>query len=238
MSTVDPIALRKLRAKKRPGPVSIVLVLAFQFVAGLSAGYGWPHMETFEAEEPPAVALAALIASIPLLVMSSIAWVGIVMKHNKLGLTTGGALAWLGGSLGVSTAAGGLGYPQVLTWIGAGCLAVSLSLAALGILAARKRRAQADQEKIVLSTGTMTTATVTDKGYVIFRESTRIFTTVTFTFRDGSGTQRWVQRPMLINAADPVVEGQETALWYDSTDPGNDKKIVVKLARDSPLRQH
>ena len=88
----------------------------------------------------------------------------------------------------------------------------------------------------MMRSGTRTTATVTDKGYDIFRESARILTSVTFTFTDLNGVQRWVQRPMLITASDPVVEGQETDLWYDPSAPGNDKRIVVKLAVDGPLR--
>lgn len=237
MSTVDPVALRKLRASKRPGPVAIALALTFQFIGGLAAGYGWPHLAELEAAEPSVLALAAVISSIPLLVLSSIAWTAVVMKRGRLGLTLGGTVAWFGAALGVAAAAVGLGYPPTLAWVGAGCLAVSLLLAILGIVAAQKRRSLAEREERIMSTGSMTTATVSDKGYVIFGEGSKIFTTVTFTFRDGSGVQRWVQRAMLVNAASPVVEGQETTLWYDPMDPGNDKRIVVKLAKDSPLRQ-
>ncbi|MFE4196933.1 hypothetical protein ACFRJ9_13800 [Paenarthrobacter sp. NPDC056912] len=237
MSTVDPVALRKLRKSKRPGPVSIVLALAFQFIGGLAAGYGWPQLAEFEAVEPPALPLAAIIASIPLLVISSIAWMGIAMRHSKLGLALGGAIAWLGAATGAALAAVELGYPPLLGWVAAGCLAMFLFLAGVGIWAARKRRVLAAREQAVMSTGRATTATVTDKGYVVFGDSAKIFTTVTFTFHDGSGTQRWVQRPVLINAAEPVVDGQETTLWYDPLDPGNDSMIVVKLAKDSPLRQ-
>ncbi|MFJ5956136.1 hypothetical protein ACIQC5_09275 [Paenarthrobacter sp. NPDC092416] len=237
MSTVDPVALRKLRASKRPGPVSIMLALAFQFIGGLAAGFGWPHLAEFEGAEPPALAMAAVISSIPLLVLSSIAWMGIAMKHNRLGLTLGGTIAWFGAAAGVTLAAVELGNPPTLTWVAAGCLAICLLLAGLGIWAAQKRRALAAREQAVMSAGAATTATVTDKGYVVFGDSAKIFTTVTFTFRDGSGVQRWVQRPMLIDAAEPVLDGQETTLWYDPMDPGNDQMIVVKLAKDSPLRQ-
>ena len=236
MSTVDPVALRKFRANKRPGPLAVVLALAFQFVAGLAAGFGWPHVEAFEAEEPPVLAMVAVISSIPLIVLSSIAWTAIVMKHSKLGLTLGGSLMWLGAAIGVAVAAVEFDYPAILTWIGLGCLAVCLLLGILGAMAAQKRRAVAAREARVMSTGIMTSARVSDKGYLAFRESAKILTTVTFTFHDSSGIQRWVQRPLLINAAEPVVDGQETTLWYDPSDPGNDKKIVVKLAQDMPLR--
>ncbi|SDX34708.1 hypothetical protein SAMN04487912_110197 [Arthrobacter sp. cf158] len=237
MSTVDPIALKRLRANKRPGPISIVVSLAFQFLGGLAAGYGWPHVEAFEDIEPPLLPLVAVISSIPILVLSSIAWTAVAMKHNKLGLPLGGTLAWLGAALGVAAAAVGLGYPTALIWVGAGCLAISLLLAVLGVWAAHKRRTIAHLEATVMSTGTMTSARVSDKGYLSFSDSAKILTTVTFTFHDAGGVQRWVQRPLLITAAEPVVDGQETTLWYDPLDPGNDQKIVVKLAKDMPLRR-
>ncbi|WP_159708535.1 hypothetical protein [Arthrobacter sp. 18067] len=237
MSTVDPIALRKLRANERPGPVSVVLALAFQFIGGFAAGYGWPHLALFDGVEPPALALIAIISSIPVLVLSSIAWTAVAMKHSKLGLALGGTLAWLGASLGVAAVAVQPGMTPMLTWVGAGCLAISLFLGILGIIGARTRRAIAHREATVMSTGTMTSARVTDKGYLSFSDSAKILTTVTFTFHDSMGTQRWVQRPLLITAAEPVLDGQETTLWYDPLDPGNDKKIVVKLAKDMPLRR-
>ncbi|MCT9871453.1 hypothetical protein [Paenarthrobacter aurescens] len=237
MSTVDPVALRKLRANKRPGPMSILLALAFQFIGGLAAGYGWPHLAVLENVEPPALAMTAIIVSIPLLVLSSIAWTSVAMRHSKLGLALGGTLAWLGAALGVAAAALQLDFPPVLIWVGAGCLAVSLFLGILGMVAARTRRTIAQREATVMSTGTMTSARVTDKGYLSFSDSAKILTTVTFTFHDAGGTQRWVQRPLLVTATEPVVDGQETTLWYDPLDPGNDKKIVVKLAKDMPLRR-
>ncbi len=237
MSTVDPIAARKLRANKRPGPVRIVLPLGFQFIGGLAAGYGWPHLTVLENVEPPTLAMTAIIVSIPLLVLSSIAWTAVAIRSSNLGLALGGTLAWLGATLGVGAAAVQLDYPPILTWLAAGCVAIFLFLGSLGIIGARARRSAARREAEVMSTGTMTSARVTDKGYLSFSDSSKILTTVTFTFHDLGGVQRWVQRALLITAAEPVVDGQETTLWYDPMDPGNDKKIVVKLAKDMPLRR-
>jgi hypothetical protein len=84
--------------------------------------------------------------------------------------------------------------------------------------------------------GVLAAATVSDKGYTVFHESDRILTTVTFTFTDLQGVQRWVQRTMTVSAADPIENGQETRLWYDAANPGNDRAIVVELAYRSPLR--
>ncbi|MFZ2172834.1 MAG: hypothetical protein WAW17_02135 [Rhodococcus sp. (in: high G+C Gram-positive bacteria)] len=85
-------------------------------------------------------------------------------------------------------------------------------------------------------TGTSVSATVSDKGYTTFRESDRILTSVTFTFTDGTGTPRWVQRHMAIHASSTIVDGQQTRLWYDATDPGNDSRVTVELANEWPLR--
>lgn len=236
MSTVDPVALRKLRTAKRPGPVPIAIALVLQFAGGLAAGYGWPQMMLFDDADPPALAMAGIISSIPLLVIGSLLWTGIVLKHRRLGLSMGGAIAWLGAALGVQQGSSNLGNPPWMAALAAGFLAVAMLLALFGALAARRRRITAIREEEIMLTGTAAAAIVSDKGYTIFRESSKIFTTVTFTFHDLAGIQRWVQRSMLINAAAPVVDGAETTLWYDAMDPGNDKKIVVKLARDSPLR--
>ena len=236
MSTVDPVAVRKLRGTKRPGPIKVVLGLAFQFIGGLAAGFGWPQLAYLDGPEPAVLAVAAIISSIPIIILSTMAWTAIVIKHSRLGLTLGGVAGWLGAATGVAVAAVELGSPPELAWAGAGCLAVSVALTALAIASAQKRRALAEREAKMMAFGTMTTATVSDKGYLVLSGSTKIFTTVTFTFRDGSGIQRWVQRPMLFSSSEPVVEGQEASLWYDPLDPGNEKKIVVNLAKDSPLR--
>jgi hypothetical protein len=41
---------------------------------------------------------------------------------------------------------------------------------------------------------------------------------------------------MIIQQANPVIEGQETQLWYDARNPGDEKGIVVELARQYPVR--
>ncbi|NMM92248.1 hypothetical protein B2J88_49795 [Rhodococcus sp. SRB_17] len=120
--------------------------------------------------------------------------------------------------------------------VGAGCWALGAGFFVVALAAARSRvRLMESQEEVVRS-GEPVPATVSDKGYVIFHESTRIFTAVTFTFTDAEGLQRWVRRTMVVRAENPVINGQQTQLWYDRNDPGNDARIVVKLAVDSPLR--
>ncbi|KQP57189.1 hypothetical protein [Agreia sp. Leaf283] len=45
------------------------------------------------------------------------------------------------------------------------------------------------------------------------------------------------QKTMVIEQGDPVVDGQETRLWYDATNPGDVGGIVVELARERRLRR-
>jgi hypothetical protein len=41
---------------------------------------------------------------------------------------------------------------------------------------------------------------------------------------------------MMIRAEAPIVNGQTTQLWYDRTNPGDDSKIAVRMAIESPVR--
>ena len=156
----------------------------------------------------------------------------IFLRRADIGVGYGAAAALVGAGSGVLLAAAS-GVPLV---IGVALLALGLLLLLLGVRAASGRRAQEARDQQTMRAGTVTTATVTDKGYDFFRESARILTTVTFRFVDLQGTERWVQRMMIIQQANPVVEGQETQLWYDARNPGDEKGIVVELARQFPVR--
>ncbi|WP_431277812.1 hypothetical protein [Leifsonia poae] len=239
MSTVDPSIARRLRESRRPSTVRVVVVLLLLFVGGLLAGYGWGsfgRMIDAELDVPDVSILIAIPVGMLLLIGSSIAWGAIVIKRSDIGIMYGNAASLAGGGVGALIASGSYPDPAVVAIIGVALLVLAVICLALGGWAAatRRRRARADEE--TMRTGTLATATVSDKGYTVFHESNRILTTVTFTFTDRQGVQRWVQRMMTINAADPIENGQETRLWFDAANPGNDRAIVVELAHRSPLR--
>lgn len=238
MSTVDPVAARLQRQNHRPGAIQISVALALQFVGGLVLGYGLSSMlgGLLAADrEPTPIAIIAFAGGIPLTIVAGIVWVVLVFKSRNLGISLGWAVFWLGAGLGALICARQLNS-SITAGAGAGCWALGIGFLALASVTARSRTRLLERQKEIMCTGEPVAATVSDKGYVTFREGMKILTTVTFTFTDVQGTQRWVQRPMVIHAENPVVNGQETQLWYDRSDPGNDTKIVVKLAAGSPLR--
>lgn len=239
MSTVDPTLARKAREARVPSTGVVVVLLVLHVVGGAGNGYGWSTFAAFTdtASEPSALGILGVALGLPIAILASIGWTTIVFRRRDVGLGYGFSAFWFGAGVGVLLASSEQpGLAGVLRVIGIVALAIAVAFLVLGLRAALARRAAAEVAVEVKRTGTHTTATVSDKGYDIFRESSRILTTVTFTFTDLQGVQRWVQRPMLVTASDPVVEGRETELWYDPMAPGDDKRIVVKLADDSPFR--
>lgn len=231
VSLTDPTLPRKLRQAKRPSTARVIILLALLLIGGIALGYGWTSLSLSESE-PPALALVGVAAGMPLTILASIVWSWTILRRDDIGIGYGAAATLLGAGAGVLLAASS-GVPLV---IGVALLALGLLFLVLGIRAAQSRSAQEKRDLETMRTGTVTTATVTDKGYDFFRESARILTTVTFRFVDLQRTERWVQRTMLIQQANPVVEGQETRLWYDARNPGDEKGIVVELARQFPVR--
>ena len=240
MSTVDPSIARKARQARVPSTRLVAILLVLHVVGGLGNGYGWSSFSTFADDatvEPDNLGLIGIVVGMPLAIITSMLWTSVVLKRRDVGLGYGFSAFWFGAGTGILIASER--FPQaaeLLRVLGVIALVICALLLALGVRAARSRRAAAEIATVMMRSGTRATATVTDKGYDIFRESARILTSVTFTFTDLNGVKRWVQRPMLITASDPVVDGQETDLWYDPSAPDNDKRIVVKLAVESPLR--
>lgn len=243
MSTVDPSIAKLERQNRRPSTVSVVVLLLVLFMGGFVTGYGWASFGVVSAatpDEPPIVAIVAIPLGMMLLIGGSIVWLSIVMRRSDIGIMYGNAAALLGAGVGVLTVEAGAdaaaGDSALVTIVGVVLLVLAAGALALGLSAAAARRRDRQRAERAMQSGMLTTATVSDQGWTVFRESTRIFTTVTFTFVDLAGTRRWVQRQMLIRAENPVRNGAETRLWYDAANPGDDRSIVVELAQQNPLR--
>lgn len=241
MSLVDPSIAKRQRAAWVPSTRLVTIALGALLVGGFLTGYGWGgfgEMVDPETAEVQVLAVIAIPLGMMLTIIASIAWTALLVRRSDIGLMYGNAAALLGGGAGVLTVATTLDAPIVPVIIGVVLLALAAAALVAGLAAARARRRDADREVRAMREGSVTTATVSDKGYTVFHESDRIFTTVTFTFTDPSGVQRWVQRAMVVRASDPVENGQETRLWFDPRDPGDDSRIVVELAHANPLRPH
>jgi hypothetical protein len=239
MSTIDPAIAARARRARRPSGVRVVVLLVLQFAGGALAGFGWGSFGAMSEEmEPPWQMVIAIPVGTLLLILSSIAWAGTVMRRTDIGLAYGTAAALVGGGGGVLVASTAVPRPgaTIVLWVGIALIALGAAFLMLGLAAAASRARIARRQREIVRTGQLATATVSDKGYLVFGESTRILTTVTFTFRDLSGTQRWVQRAMVIRAEAPLENGDETRLWYDGSNPGDADSIVVEAAMNSPVR--
>jgi hypothetical protein len=239
MSTTDPVAARRARQARVPGPRRLAVAAVLELLGGLGLGYGWSTFGVLGAAagaggefDPTVPALLGIVLGLPLTIAGTSVGAGILARRRDLGIGPAIAAFWLGGAFGIQLAA--LAHGADLLPFVLGALALAVVVGALAVAGARRRAAQRRVDDEMMRTGTLTTATVSDQGWLVFGESTRILTTVTFTFTDAQDVQRWVQRTMVIHAADPVLNGRETRLWYDPAAPGDERRIVVELARATP----
>ncbi|WP_025158496.1 DUF3592 domain-containing protein [Leifsonia aquatica] len=242
MSTVDPsIAKAQREARrtaKRPSTARVLILLVLLLAGGFGLGSGWGGFGMLdEFGEPPLTSVLGTILGLMLTIAAGALWAVTATKRSDIGFGYGAAATLIGAGAGLLVVAAPHGYPAVAVAIAVGLLIVGVLFLLLGIVAAASRNRQRSRDAETVRSGTLTTATVSDKGYDFFHESPRILTTVTFTFHDLQGTQRWVQKTMLIEQARPVVEGQETRLWYDASHPGDARGIVVELAWDHAFRR-
>jgi hypothetical protein len=237
VSTVDPGIARAKRAARRPSVLRLVILLILLLAGGALLGAGWGSFGRLnDSGEPPVAAIIGINGGLLITIVAFIGWSFAVSKRSDIGFAYGFAAVLFGGGCGLLVAAQG-GTDDVAAWVAWGLVVFGALFLVLGFSAATARRRQVARDERTTHDGTLATATVTDKGYDFFRESPRIFTTITVTFTDLQGVQRWVQKPALIEQSDPIVDGQETRLWYDPQNPGDTRRIVVELAQERPLRR-
>lgn len=238
MSTIDPSLARAQRAARRPSTARVVILLVVLLAGGFGLGYGWGGLGMFDGEtDPPTLSILGAIGGLMLTVLGSIAWSWTALRRADIGFGYSSAAVFLGAGTGLMTVAQQNDSPPLAVGIASALLGLGALFLLLGITAAASRRRQTSRDARTMRTGTLTTATVSNKGYDFFRESSRILTTVTFTFVDLQGTQRWVGKTMVIDQGDPIVDGQESRLWFDAANPGDTRGIVVELAKQRQLRR-
>jgi hypothetical protein len=238
MSTIDPSLAQARRAARRPGNARVAILLVVLLAGGFGLGFGWGGLGMFDSEtDPPTLSILGAIGGLMLTVIGSIVWSWTAIKRADIGFGYGSAAVFLGAGVGLVLIAQQNGSPALAMAIAAALLGLGALFLVLGVVAAASRRRQGSRDRRTMHTGTVTTATVSNKGYDFFRESSRILTTVTFTFVDLQGTQRWVGKTMVIDQGDPIVDGQESRLWFDAANPGDTRGIVVELAKQRQLRR-
>ncbi|GIT80408.1 hypothetical protein LLS1_20770 [Leifsonia sp. LS1] len=237
MSTVDPSRARAARQARRPSTTRVVVLLVVLFAGGVLMGWGWGGFALIgEDAEPPVGAVLGAVGGLILSVAGFAGWTATMLRRSDVGLGYGAAAELLGGGAGLMAVLQGT-QNVVAHGIAWALFVLGAFFLVLGASAAAARRRQGSRDERIMESGMLTTATVSDKGYDFFHESSRILTTVTFTFTDLQGTQRWVQKTVLIEQSAPIMEGQETRLWYDAANPGDTRSIVVELARANALRR-
>lgn len=236
MSLTDPNVTRRARAEQRRpvvrGVVSFILLASFA-IAGLT--WGVLSVEGFAATTA-SMQVTALVSSI-------VAWAGfLIFSIATFGtwragpIVLGSALALLGAGLLWAPVQAGGALVDFPAWLGLLFIGLGVLIWVLTASARAKRRRREEQQARAQTSGTETTATVTQVPPGPNPTSRGLWAAVTFTFTDAAGTQRWVERTMLIRREGDVKVGDTTRLWYDAADPGAEQSIVVELARDNPLR--
>ena len=131
------------------------------------------------------------------------------------------ALCGLAGS-GVAYASGG----SPLAYLAP--LVVAMVAALLMMLVAMRRRDRDADVAHLQRSGTYALGTVTDDGLAPFARTPTIkLTTITVSFHDGGGTERWVSVAAAQDPARPISVGSQVELWFDNAAPADVERIAV-----------
>lgn len=236
MSLADPHTTRLAKAERRR-PVVRAVVTAALLVACATAGLVWGNLLVSGVEQADAslqvIAIFSGIAAWMSFLVFSIATFG---SWRAAPIVLGGAFLLIGAGFAWSQLQAGGALLEFPGWLGLLFIGMAVLIWVLTAAARARQRLRTADEARTVATGVETTAAVTQVPAGPNPSSRGLWARVTFTFIDGAGSQRWVERTMLIRREGDVKVGDTTRLWYDPVDPGADDRIVVELARDNPLR--
>lgn len=238
MSLIDPDAARRLRARRVPTPRDLVPWAITAFVGAALLGYAISSMQP--ADEPnfvddPLPRITVMMVLMPIgaiaTLLAWIAWVGKLARNPALpGWSAPLVLALLGAALGASLSRPGgelLAAPRATPTVLLLCAGAAVLAVLTGISWARRRR-RSETEAMIMRTGLHAEGTVTNQGYTHFSESSRLITRVTYAFVDAAGDRRFVQRAAIIEAGDPIVNGEHVDVWYDPQNAADVRRVVVR----------
>lgn len=175
--------------------------------------------------------ITALTVGAGAMIVGLTSWVARSVRNPRLpGFGAAQALACASAAFGTTVVAPAPAWfqaPRMVpgTWWLAG---IALFLGTLSVVSWAARAADRRREEETVRSGRQTTGVVTNQGYDRFHESNRILTTVTYSFTDLSGTRRFIRRPAMITADDPVVTGELVDVWFDPARPDHLKTIAVR----------
>lgn len=233
MSTIDPNLARLNRKKWSPGPVALSVGLLLGLLAGFATGFGFPTLYSNGELDPPIAGTVSASLAIPLVIGASTLWTALMVKGKDVGFGPGMLFFFLGLGVGATVAKSQLGESVLAVIFTIIAVFFSLLFAVLTPIGMRARKKVAATRELILRTGIATTATISDTGFRPNIDADKVLAQVTFTFFDITGTQRWVQQAMFVDMRNPIVQGQETTLWYDPADPSDRHRIFVKLVIDN-----
>ena len=238
MSIIDPDAAARARAARTPQARDLrlpaILLLLGSFVTAYSITAFATVLDS-ESDDTDAgqwiIRIAALTVAAGATIIGLNSWVARSVRNPRLpGFGTAVALmcaSAASGTMVVAPAPAWFQEPRMLAgtwWLAGTAVAFGiLSMVSWGARAAGRRR-----EEEIMTTGRLTTGVVTNQGYERFHESNRILTSVTYAFEDLNGTRRFIRRPAMITADDPVVTGELVDVWFDPARPDHLKSITVR----------
>lgn len=238
MSTIDPDAAARAKSARSPQAKDLwvpgLMLVLGAFVTAYSITAFVSVVGTEDDEPEPwqwILRICALTVAAGATILGLNAWISRSVRNPRLpGFGAAQALACASAALGTTVVAPAPAWfqaPQMVpaTWWLAG-IALFLGILSVGSWAARAADRRREEETI--RSGRLTTGVVTNQGYDRFHESNRILTSVTYSFDDLSGTRRFVRRPAMITADDPVITGELVDLWFDPARPDHVKTIAVR----------
>ena len=242
MSTQDPQRAVSTRVPQRSRLFALAAVLAGIAATGLVLGFAFGHATLLRDLERSSftwaipVGILATLGALTVLFLRShtlheeggTGEIGLAPASLLLGIA--GGLLWGGATTPLTPHAFGLSPLAVAV----GCAAIAAIVLLGGLLGLGRARRQRASDGALMKTGTLTTATVTDKGYdELWEPGEDLLAEPTFRFVDSAGVARWVTRAMVVDRERNLREGDTTQLWYDPKDPGNTKRIVIKAVIDA-----
>ena len=238
MSTVDPIEARRRREAARIGsPAALagvvigLLMIAIGAAVEVRALFGFAEFEAqASTDDGPPLAIFGMIVGLPLLIIGFLVHAGgsrrFTGKLLSAPVVSPGAVLFVGFAAGAWWGALSLPSPGPLWSVPIGASVLAAVLLLLGAGARARRRAQTDVLAHLLVHGRIERGSIVEIPE-IDPSSAGLLGTVTVTFADAGGTDRWVQTAGQWTRRDLPATGDPVSVLYDPAAPADTSRIWV-----------